>query len=116
MDDNIRRFVNEAHVAVASWTLDPNLLLDAKIDDPTARRLLERALRWFHSIDRPGYLGHLSVLLGINLRRMEILANVMIDNAAIRVATLEEKFAIDAPRDAQLFVVPGRCKPGLASR
>jgi hypothetical protein len=65
--------------------------------------VFEHALRYFHKAYRPVFLGELSAEIGWSAERTEEVVLALISNGSVRHATDEEKMAIDAARDANLY-------------
>jgi hypothetical protein len=62
-------------------------------------------LRYFHRVDRCVYLGELAVEVGWSTERMEQVVAALVSSGTVRPATDEEKFAVDAPRDSNVYVL-----------
>lgn len=70
-----------------------------------AKRLLNRAVKYFHKIARPMYVGPLALELGISLKQLQVLIDVLEDNNLIRRASEEEISSMGIWKDKNVPIV-----------
>mgnify|MGYP006300739577 CR=1 FL=1 len=77
----------------------------------------EEALRHFHRVDRPVFLGELSLVVGMSLRRTEDVLRELVEGGHVRPATREELSALGVdPTATEAHVLTRSASMSLAHR
>lgn len=82
------------------------------------KRLLNRAVKYFHKVARPTYVGPLTIELGVSIRQLQLLVELLEDHNLIRPATDEEIAAMGVWKNKKnppvVYALLGNARPGLA--
>ena len=85
-------------------------------DDANIQRLLKRIIKFFHKVSRPTFIGPISVDLGISIRQLQLLIDVLVDNQLIRKAYLDElhNMGLSPDSGSVVYVLTSRAEVRLA--
>lgn len=104
-------FYDNEHPNIEMSKLD---LGELGLDEQTTRRYLQKVIRCLHRVDRPIFLGPISMEIGASLDCTEKLLNLLIRNNIVRESTTIEKASIGALSSGSVYNLVGKAKVGLA--
>lgn len=93
--------MNEIHIT-------QDFLIKFKIRDEFAvRRLIEQVIDRFRRVDRPDHIGHAAVEVGLSVRQVQLITDLLLSAGVIRKLNNAEinKWGIDQDNDPVAYVI-----------
>lgn len=79
------------------------------------QKALQKIVSYFHRVDRPVYLGYVSVEVGYSLAQTEDMLHALEDAGVVRQLTAQEKVELQIDSRANIWVLVDRAHPAKAN-